>query len=99
VWSVVRVPTCEEGDRRQLHRELRTLKKERTPAVNRMQGLLASQGVRLSKGRDVPALLEAIRLWDGSPTAIKMGRLPPGLSTSLPKRIWMRCLVRCGQHG
>jgi len=26
VWSVVRVPTVEEEDRRQLHRELRTLK-------------------------------------------------------------------------
>src|SRR5206468_6733155 len=30
VWSVVRVPTVEEEDRRQLHRELRTLKQERT---------------------------------------------------------------------
>jgi transposase len=28
VWSVVRVPTVEEEDRRQLHRELRTLKQE-----------------------------------------------------------------------
>src|SRR5438477_10757922 len=26
VWSVVRVPTVEEEDRRQLHRELRTVK-------------------------------------------------------------------------
>jgi len=80
VWSVVRVPTLEEGDRRQLHRELRTLKKERTRAVNRMQGLLASQGVRLPKGRDVPALLDAIRLWDGSP-------LPAGLRERV-RREW-----------
>ena len=72
VWSVVRVPTLEEEDRRQLPREVRTLKKERTRAVTRMQGLLASQGVRLPKGRDVPSLLDAIRLWDGSP-------LPAGL--------------------
>jgi transposase len=39
VWSVVRVPTVEEEDRRQLHRELRTLKQERTRVANRMNGL------------------------------------------------------------
>src|SRR4030065_649267 len=37
VWSVVRVPTVEEEDRRQLHRELRTLKKERTRVTNRIK--------------------------------------------------------------
>src|SRR5437660_8143882 len=37
VWSVVRVPTVEEEDRRQLHRELRTLKQERTRVANRMK--------------------------------------------------------------
>jgi len=80
VWSVVRVPTFEEEDRRQLHRELRTLKKERTRTVNRMQGLLASQGVRPPKGRDVRALFDAIRLWDGSP-------LPAGLRARV-QREW-----------
>src|SRR5437660_6717756 len=44
VWSVVRVPTVEEEDRRQLHRELRTLKQERTRVANRMNGLLANPG-------------------------------------------------------
>src|SRR6266850_307868 len=34
VWSVVRVPTVEAEDRRQLHRELRTLKQERTRVAN-----------------------------------------------------------------
>jgi hypothetical protein len=43
VWSVVRVPTVEEEDRRQLHRELRTWKKEHTQVSNRVKGLLASQ--------------------------------------------------------
>jgi transposase len=80
VWSVVRVPTAEEEDRRQLHRELRTLKKERTRVVNRMQGLLASQGMRLPKGRDVSGLLDGMRLWDGAP-------LPAGLRTRL-QREW-----------
>jgi len=80
VWSVVRVPTVEEEDRRQLHRELRTLKQERTRVVNRMQGLLASQGLRLPKGRDVSGQLEAMRLWDGTP-------LPSGLRARL-QRDW-----------
>jgi transposase len=67
VWSVVRVPTVEEEDRRQLHRELRTLKKERTRVTNRVEGLLANHGVRLPKGRAVRSALETVRLWDGSP--------------------------------
>ncbi len=80
VWSVVRVPTVEEEDRRQLHRELRTLKQERTRVVNRMQGLLASQGLRLPKGRDVSGQFDAMRLWDGTP-------LPSGLRARL-QREW-----------
>lgn len=80
VWSVVRVPTVDEEDQRQLHRELRTLKKERTRVVNRMQGLLASQGLQLPKGRDVGSLLEKMRLWDGSP-------VPAGLRSRL-QREW-----------
>jgi transposase len=80
VWSVVRVPTVEEEDRRQLHRELRTLKQERTRVVNRMQGLLASQGMRFPKGRNMTELLEAMRLWDGTP-------LPAGLHARL-NREW-----------
>ena len=80
VWSVVRVPTVEEEDRRQLHRELRTLKQERTRVVNRMQGLLASQGLQLPKGRNMPERLEAMRLWDGTP-------LPAGLQARL-QREW-----------
>jgi len=80
VWSVVRVPTVDEEDRRQLHRELRTLKKERTRVTNRMQGLLANQGIRLPKSRDLGALLEGMRVWDGSP-------LPAGLRARL-QREW-----------
>lgn len=72
VWSVVRVPTADEEDRRQLHRELLTLKKERTRQVNRIKGLLASVGVRLQVTPDFLRELEAARLWDGSP-------VPPGL--------------------
>jgi transposase len=80
VWSVVRIPTVEEEDRRQLHRELRTLKQERARVTNRIRGLLATQGVRLSKVRDVGALVEELRLWDDSP-------LPDGLRARL-QREW-----------
>jgi transposase len=80
VWSVVRVPMVEEEDRRQLHRELRTLKKDRARVTNRIQGLLANQGIRVPKSRDLGALLEGMRLWDGSP-------LPAGLRARL-QREW-----------
>lgn len=67
VWSVVRAPSVEEEDRRQLHRELKGLKKERTRAINRIRGLLANQGVRVKLNRSKSMeWLEQIRLWDGS---------------------------------
>jgi transposase len=72
VWSVVRVPTVDEEDRRQLHRELRTLKKERARVTNRIQGLLATQGIRLPISRDLGALLEGMRMWDGSPLPARL---------------------------
>ncbi|MEJ2244669.1 MAG: IS110 family transposase [Acidobacteriota bacterium] len=81
LWSIVRVPTVEEEDRRQLHRELKDLKKERTRATNRIRGLLAAQGVRITlTPRKDPQWMERIRLWDGS-------RLQEGLKIRL-KREW-----------
>lgn len=68
IWSVVRPPSAEEEDRRQLHRELRAAKKERTRTTNRIRGLLASQGIRITHGMNLEdKQLDAIRLWDGSP--------------------------------
>jgi transposase len=80
VWSVLRVPTVDEEDRRQLHRELRTLKKERARVTNRIQGFLATQGIRLPKVRDLSARLDGMQVWDGSP-------LPAGLRARL-QREW-----------
>lgn len=77
VWSVVNVPSAAQEDARHFHRELRTLKKEQTRLINRIKGLLASQGVDGRMGRRgllVP--LEKIRIWDGSP-------LPTGLRQRL----------------
>jgi transposase len=77
VWSVVRVPTREQEDGRQVQREIRTLKKEQTRLTNRIKGLLASQGVAVRMGRrGMGEGLDGIRIWDGSP-------LPSGLRRRL----------------
>src|SRR3989441_9402877 len=89
VWSVVRVPTVEEEDRRQLHRELRTLKKERTRTTNRIKGLLANQGIRLEKNGDLRQRLGRLRRWDGAP-------LPAGLLARL-EREWEHAGVLHGK--
>ena len=67
VWSVVRVPSGEEEDRRHLHRELLTMKRDRTRLANRIQGLLANQGLRVDWRKPLPKQLDALRLWDGTP--------------------------------
>ena len=48
VWSVVHVPSPEAEDARHLHRELLTLKSDRTRITNRIKGLLAAQGLSVS---------------------------------------------------
>jgi transposase len=88
VWSVVRVPSVEQEDRRHLHRELQSAKRDRTRVTNRMKGLLANHGLTLDLKRDVPAELEALRLWDGSP-------LPPGLRARLVRE-WERVAFYTG---
>lgn len=76
VWSVVRVPSVEEEDRRHLHRELLTMKRDRTRLANRIQGLLANQGLRVDWRKPLTRQLDAVRSWDGS-------SLPPGLRARL----------------
>jgi transposase len=82
VWSVVRVPSVEEEDRRQLHREMLTAKQDRTRVINRIKGLLAGHGVQLARQDDVDTQLDQARQWDGSP-------LPSALRTRL-KRAWQQ---------
>jgi transposase len=67
VWSIVRVPKVAAEDARQLHRELEALKDERTSHVNRVKGLLASQGLESPDVNDDFAdWLKQAQLWDGS---------------------------------
>jgi transposase len=72
VWQVVKVPSVEAEDHRHLHRDLETLKQERASTMTRIEGLLSSQGLRVTSLTKLPEQLEALRLRDGSP-------LPPGL--------------------
>jgi transposase len=76
VWSLVHVPSVEAEDHRHLHRELATLKAERTRHINRIKGLLIGQGINLSIRADFLEQLNTLRLWDGSP-------LPTGLRRRL----------------
>jgi transposase len=76
VWSVVRVPSVDAEDRRQLHRERWALSGERNKHINRIKGLLATQGISLPVNDDLPEALEQVRTWDGS-------SLPPGLTAQL----------------
>src|SRR5262249_15901356 len=67
VWGVVKVPTVEDEDGRQRHRELITLKGERTQHINRIKGILASFGLNLVVDAKLPTRLEGLRQWDGQP--------------------------------
>lgn len=88
VWSVVRVPTVEQEDGRQLSRELAALKQERTRHRNRIVGLLVSQGVLgLKASTDFVEQLDAASLWDGSP-------LPTGLKGRLQREFGRLQLVQ-----
>jgi len=82
VWHVVHVPSEADEDHRHLERERQTLVADHTGLVNRIQGLLATQGVTLALRGDVPAQLAAVRRWDGTP-------LPAELRARL-EREWAR---------
>jgi transposase len=66
VWSIVHVPGREDEDQRQMHRELMALKAEQTHHINRIKGLLASQGIALPFQKDFLSQLETVQLWDGA---------------------------------
>jgi transposase len=68
-WRVVRVPSVEEEDGRQMHRELEALGEERTMHRNRMKGLLIQQGIAVKNPSSKRFLeeLESFRTWDGKP--------------------------------
>jgi len=76
VWHVVRVPSETEEDARHLHRWRETLQQERTRMINRLRGLLTTQGVDLPVRADFLERVATVQRWDGTP-------LPPGLTQRL----------------
>ena len=91
VWSVVHVPKLEEEDQRQLHRELMSLKREQTHHINRIKGLLASQGIVLEVKTKFLEELQCAHLWDGS-------SVPPALHILLVREHERLRLVREQMH-
>jgi len=66
VWSVVHVPSVEAEDMRHVQRQLHSLQRARTQHLNRIGGLLASQGVEVPVRAGFLDSLASVRLWDGS---------------------------------
>jgi transposase len=88
VWSVVRVPSPEDEDRRQLHRELEVLKEERKQHRVRIQSLLFTQGIDVQVGAKFPQKLEQVRCWN--PRAGAARHEATGSRTSITACNWCR---------
>ena len=71
-WSVVRIPSREAEDGRQLHRELGVLKKERKQHRTRIQSLMFTEGIDVKVGPRFLERLDSYTCWDGK-------ALPPGM--------------------
>lgn len=82
VCAMLRVPTPEEEDRRRLVRERKSLTNERVRHVNRVKGLLFSQGVSGYEPlqRDRRKVLEGLVTGDGRP-------LPPALKAQISREL------------
>jgi transposase len=80
VWHVVRVPSVVEEDARHVHRLRETLQQERTRQINRVHGLLTTQGVTIPLHADFLDRVATVRCWDGRP-------LPVGFQQRL-RHVW-----------
>ena len=67
VWSVVRVPSAEAEDARQLHRDLEILKQEQNRHRSRIKSLLFTQGVDVKIDGKFLRRLDELRCWNGQP--------------------------------
>lgn len=72
VWRVVRVPSREAEDRRQLHRDMEILKNERKQHRVRIQALLFTQGINAKVGPHFLKKLDQLGCWDGEPIPSEM---------------------------
>jgi len=67
LWSVVRVPSVEDEDARQLHRELEQLKHQVVEHRSRIGSLLWTHGADIKIGKHFSEQLEQVRQYDGKP--------------------------------
>ena len=67
VWSVVRVPSEEAEDSRQMHREMEVLKRERGQHRVRIQSLLFTVGQDVEVSSGLMKQLGQLCRWDGKP--------------------------------
>jgi transposase len=72
VWSVVRLPSPEAEDGRQLHRGLEVLKEERKQHRVRIQSLLFTQGIDVKVGPKFLQKLEDLHCWNQEPIPPRM---------------------------
>jgi len=72
LWSVVRVPSEEAEDGRNLSRELEVLRKERNMHRNRIYGLLIQQGIQIRNPSSKEFLneLDSLQTWDGKELSV-----------------------------
>lgn len=67
VWSVIHIPSAEAEAQRQLTREIDTVREDRKRVRNRIQGVLATQGVRLPLTDGFVDQLATAQTGDGRP--------------------------------
>lgn len=67
VWSVVRVPTAEDEDRRRCEREIKRIKKEIGSGTTRIKSLLVLHGIQLSSLHKLQERLDRLMDWSGRP--------------------------------
>lgn len=95
VWHPVRVPSEADEAARHLSRSLATETAACTQGRNRIQGLLATQGVRLPIRARFRVDVRAVRRWDGTPLpAALLARLDREWRTILVHRAHLRALER-----
>lgn len=86
---LIRVPSVDEEDAKRLHRERTRLRREKNQHINRIKGLLATQGIYdfdPMRGYK-PERLDALRTGDGR-------TLPPGLMAELVREVERLNIVR-----
>lgn len=69
VWSVVRVPSEEAEDSRQMHREMEVLKREQGQHRVRIQSLLFTEGLDVEVTSGLMKQLDQLCRWNGKPLA------------------------------